>query len=304
MSRSYWLFLLVVSLAWFNTGVVWLIQFAGYPLWFQVGGEEFSNYHSVWWEGTWWVGLVPSILVSIGSVLMLKFSPPGVPRWALWTGVGIQLFVQLITEIWLSPVDKHSVAVTGGLNPASYESLVYRNWVRVLLVTTYAILSYWMLTQVLWPQGAITRGRWLLIITSGLGLYAVGNVWLVQLVCYRLWPAVGRSEAFRYHLAWWRSIWGVLFVPAGLVFLGALALIWLRPAGVDGREAWLGLALQITVYASTAAWWAPLMARLVKPDGEMLLHDYQLLMSTHWVRLALITAYGITSFHMLIRSMA
>ena len=54
---------------------------------------------------------------------------------------------------------------------------------------------------------------------------------------------------------------------------------------------------------STAAWWAPLMTRLIKPDGEMLLRDYQLLMSTHWIRLALITAYGVTSFYTLIRSM-
>jgi hypothetical protein len=44
------------------------------------------------------------------------------------------------------------------------------------------------------------------------------------------------------------------------------------------------------------------MARLVAPDGRVLLHDYQLLMSTHWVRVALITAYGMTSFCMLIKS--
>ena len=170
-------------------------------------------------------------------------------------------------------------------------------------MTVYAVLNHSMLTQVLWPRSAVTRGRWLLVVTSGLGLYAVGNVWLVQLVCYRLWPSVGRNEAFRYHLAWWHSIWGVLFVPAGVVFLGTLALLWLRPSGVHRRLVWLGIILQIIIYASTAAWWAPLMARLVKPNGEMLLHDYQLLMSTHWVRLALITAYGITSFYVLIKSM-
>lgn len=44
------------------------------------------------------------------------------------------------------------------------------------------------------------------------------------------------------------------------------------------------------------------MARLVAPDRAMLLGDYQLLISTHWIRVALITAYGITYFHMLIRS--
>ncbi len=44
------------------------------------------------------------------------------------------------------------------------------------------------------------------------------------------------------------------------------------------------------------------MARLVTPDSGMSLHDYHLLMSTHWIRLALITAYGIASFYMLIKS--
>lgn len=46
---------------------------------------------------------------------------------------------------------------------------------------------------------------------------------------------------------------------------------------------------------------SPLMARLVAPDGAMLFHDYQLLMSTHWIRVTLITAYGIAYFYMLIK---
>ena len=41
MSKHYWLFMLVTALSWFNTGVVWLIQFSCYPLWRLVGQEEF-----------------------------------------------------------------------------------------------------------------------------------------------------------------------------------------------------------------------------------------------------------------------
>ena len=304
MSTQYWLFMLVTALSWFNTGVVWLIQFSCYPLWRLVGQEDFLTYHNVWWQSTRWVVFLPSLLLAMGSILMLRFAPPGVPLWALWTGFGLQLILQVLTAIWLSPADQRTVAATGGLNLPAYERLVAGNWVRIALVTAYAILNYWFLARIFWPYKVPTRGRWLLVLTSGLGLYAVGNVWLVQLVCYPLWASLSRAEAFRYHLAWWHSIWGVLFVPAGLVFLGALALVWVRPCGVGGRQVWLGLVLQILIYASTAAWWAPLMARLVKPDGEMLVRDYQLLMSTHWVRLGLITSYGITSFYMLIRSKA
>src|SRR5215470_9245161 len=236
MGKHYWLFMLVTALSWFNTGVVWLIQFSCYPLWRLVGQEEFLTYHHVWGQRAWWIVFLPNVLLATGSILMLRFAPPGVPRWGLWTGFGLELIVQVLAAIWLSPADQHTVAAAGGLNLPAYESLVTGNWVRVALVTAYAILNYWMLAGILWPQSAVTRGRWLSVITSGLGLYAVGNVWLVQLVCYRLWPFVGRGEAFGYHLAWWHSIWGVLFVPAGLVFLGATALLWLRPFGVSGSQ--------------------------------------------------------------------
>ena len=50
MSKHYWLFMLVTALSWFNTGVVWLIQFSCYPLWRLVGQEEFLTYHNVWWR--------------------------------------------------------------------------------------------------------------------------------------------------------------------------------------------------------------------------------------------------------------
>src|SRR5271167_840630 len=109
MSKSYWLFLLVAALSWFNTGVVWLIQFSCYPLWPYVGREEFLNYHNVWWQSAWWVVFLPSALVAAGSILMLRFAPPGVPRWGVWTGFGIQLVVQVVTAIWLSPIDQHRV---------------------------------------------------------------------------------------------------------------------------------------------------------------------------------------------------
>lgn len=151
----------------------------------------------------------------------------------------------------------------------------------MVLTTAYALLTYWMLSRSLWMGMRVGRGQWLLLVTSALGLYAVGNVWLVQLVCYRLWPVVGQREAFNYHIAWWHSIWGVLFGPSTILVIGAVALLWMRPSSLGVRPVRLGLALLVLTSIGTAAWWAPLMARLVAPDGAMLFHDYQLLMSTH-----------------------
>jgi len=301
VSKEHWPLLAVAALGCFNAGVVWLIQFSCYPLWLYVGRDEFLNYHRVWWQSTWPVVFVPAALAVAGSILLFRLALSEVPRWSLWTGFAIQLAIQLVTAIWLSPLDRSMAAATG-LNLPAYQELVVANWMRIVLVSAYAVLSYWMLSRSLWTGTRIARGQWLLLVTSALGLYAVGNVWLVQMVCYRLWPLVGPREAFSYHVAWWHSIWGVLFGPSAILVLGAVALLQVHPSNLNVRPVWLGLALLVLTSVGTAAWWAPLMARLVAPDGAMLLRDYQLLMSTHWIRVALITTYGITYFYMLIKS--
>lgn len=139
----------------------------------------------------------------------------------------------------------------------------------------------------------------LLLATAALAAFGVGQVWLVQMSSYRLFAHVGAREFHAYHLVWWRSIWGVLLGPAALVFLGALLMLRYSPPGVPTWALWLGVALQVLLYALTAAWFGPLMARLATPDGGLIAPRYRLLMTTHWGRVAIVTAYGLLIWWML-----
>jgi hypothetical protein len=135
--------------------------------------------------------------------------------------------------------------------------------------------------------------KWLLIATFALSAYGTGQVWLVQLSSYPLWAYVGRDEFDTYHRAWWHSIWGVVLGPAALTALGsALMLHWPLPS-VPSSLLWAGVALQSCFLLGTAAWWGPLMARLQAPEGGLDQRRYHVLMSTHWLRVALITAYSL-----------
>lgn len=143
-----------------------------------------------------------------------------------------------------------------------------------------------------------TMGRWLLLTNLALSFYCAGTVWLVQLSSYPLWEHVGPNEFQVYHIAWWHSIWGPVLFPAGLAFACALALIWCRPPPVPSWAVWLGVFLQAAWVVGTVVWWAPLMMKIVETPGEFPVPLFRLLLTTHWLRVALITAYGVLAFWM------
>jgi hypothetical protein len=149
----------------------------------------------------------------------------------------------------------------------------------------------------------MNKTQWLLLGSCALGLYGMGQVWLVQLSSYRLWAYVGELEFRSYHQAWWQSIWGVILAPAVLLLIGALLMLWWRAPGVPPWATWLGAALQIVLLLGTAAWWGPLlMARLETAAGGLSPERYQLLMTTHWIRVGIVSAYGLLALWMLSQS--
>ena len=150
---------------------------------------------------------------------------------------------------------------------------------------------------------ALSRNQWLLIVTVFLAVAGVGQVWLVQLSSYRLWAFVGPHDIAVYHEEWWRSIWFVVIAPASLVFLASALMLRMPPEGVPRRAVWWGFALEGVLLLGTAAYWGPLMARLANPETGLILPLYHELMLTHWIRVAIVTVYGLLAFWMLMRSM-
>jgi hypothetical protein len=159
--------------------------------------------------------------------------------------------------------------------------------------------------------------KWLLPLNLSFSMIGMGQIWLVQLSSYPLWAYVGPHEFHAYHIAWWHSIWGPVFVPAGLALLCTIGLFWLRPDTVPRSSVWAAIALLFVAIGLTYLWWAPLMALIGSTPGEFrkvlqwapLLGKlglgnktqeqlYELLMATHWVRLVLFTVYASLLFWM------
>jgi hypothetical protein len=303
MTKESSLLICVALLGAWNAGVVWLAQVSGYPLWSHLGAGEFRRFYEPWAAGERALIFIPLILALLGSIAALCFRANAAPAWPLWLGFALQFAVVLLTVLWWSPSASAIVTVDGSLNLDAYANLLHSHWLRVALVTVSEILSCWLLGNHLWlRQAGPHASQWTLLATTACGFYGAGQIWMVQLLCYRVWPSISKTSFYGYHIAWWHSIWTAIFIPAGLVLIGAVSMIWLRPPHSSARLLWTGLCVQALLYLLTAIWWGPLMSRLATTENGLILANYHLLMTTHWLRVAIVSAYAAVALLTLVQA--
>src|SRR5260370_7409022 len=113
MKKNQCLLLALADLARFNAGTVWLSQFSCYPLWPAVGRAAFAAYFQLWQQSTWGVVVLPFALTAAGSLLLLIMARFEFPRWTLWLGLALQMAVEFVRSLLLSPLELHVTLLSG-----------------------------------------------------------------------------------------------------------------------------------------------------------------------------------------------
>lgn len=80
--------------------------------------------------------------------------------------------------------------------------------------------------------------------------------------------------------------------PAGFAALGSVLLLWVRPAGVPDEGAWLRIGIQVLIWGLAGVMCARKCSLPRRPDGT-LTPLYHRLVTTHWLRVGLITAFAL-----------
>src|SRR5579859_3572088 len=145
LTRSEWLLLITLALSWNGTGNVWLTQLS-WSLFAYVSGPNFAAYHQAWWIGVQLFTLPLAILVYVCAIAQLRWRPAGVSAWMAWVGVGMRTAMNILTVVWFGAGQARltqAVLPDGSLDPF-YVQLVQTQWVRVALVTAFALLELWM----------------------------------------------------------------------------------------------------------------------------------------------------------------
>lgn len=136
----------------------------------------------------------------------------------------------------------------------------------------------------------------LLLLQAAATLYLVGLIWFVQLVHYPLMAKVGQQGYTTYQqLHERKTTWAV--APAMFIELGcAIFLVLATPPRVEAWLAWLGLALVVLLWLSTALIQVPCHKKLGSGFEEQ---AHRRLVNTNWLRTALWSARGVIALIML-----
>lgn len=130
----------------FLVGLIWMVQIVHYPLFDDVGEENYVSYQQRHQSNiTYIVG--PVMLIELIAAFMLLWYPvEGVSKSLVYCGIGLVLVIWLSTAFIQVPCHEKLVK---GFAPAAYKWLVNSNWIRTIAWSVRGGLVTWMLIRVL-----------------------------------------------------------------------------------------------------------------------------------------------------------
>jgi hypothetical protein len=94
---SFWLFLVTFALIFYGMGAASVESFVNYPTWPLIGANEFRAYHRA--LGPLIIGymVIPMLVATLLTILLLWIRPTAIPRWMVWLAIALQLVVWIST---------------------------------------------------------------------------------------------------------------------------------------------------------------------------------------------------------------
>lgn len=137
---------------WFMVGLIWIIQIVHYPLFADVGREQFeaySNKHQM--LITFVVG--PVMVAELLTAFVLAIYPP-TPELAIWFRVALALLLVVWICTAVLQVPQHG-RLTEGYDLPTIRALVNGNWIRTIAWSARGVILLVALSRLL----SVTNGQ-------------------------------------------------------------------------------------------------------------------------------------------------
>jgi hypothetical protein len=151
---SFWLFLITFALVFYGMGAASVESFVNYPTWPLIGPNEFRAYHRA--LGPLIIGhmVIPMLVTTILTILLLWFRPASIPRWMVWLALALQVGVWVSTVTIQLPI-QGQLSADGLSLPLIDRLRVTSFWLRRVPHIANAFLFLWMMSGL--GRGNINR---------------------------------------------------------------------------------------------------------------------------------------------------
>jgi hypothetical protein len=143
-----WSFLIVFILAWFTMGTGTIESFVAYPIWREVGANDWLAFRGAVTAPVFFgIYLIPGYLPMILAILMFWFRPVGIPRWSVGAIIGLIIIVFVVTAIYFVPdiqMQLDKAYSQNLIDDLIKNDFLYRGWAAYL----YVFLTAWMFMKV------------------------------------------------------------------------------------------------------------------------------------------------------------
>jgi hypothetical protein len=145
---SIWLFLISFALVFYGVGASFVESFVNYPTWRLIGASEFRVYHQALSPLSVGYMVVPMLITTILTLLLLWFRPTPIPLWAIWLAVVLQLAIWVSTVAIQLPIQGQ--LSSDGLSLPLINRLIFTNWwLRKVPQIINALLFLWLMSLLL-----------------------------------------------------------------------------------------------------------------------------------------------------------
>src|SRR6266850_1739960 len=145
---SDWLFLITFALVFYGMGASFVESFVNYPTWHLIGANEFRAYHQALSPLVIGYMVIPMLISTILTILLLWFRPAPIPQWAIGLAVVLQLIIWVSTFSIQLPIQ---MQLSGdGLSLPLINRLIFTNWwLRKVPQIINALLFLWLMSLLL-----------------------------------------------------------------------------------------------------------------------------------------------------------
>lgn len=145
---STWLFLITFSIVFYGMGASFVESFVNYPTWKMIGSAEFRDFHQALSPLIVRYMVIPLIVTTVLTGLLLWFRPMSIPPWMLWSSLALQFASWISTVLFQLPI-QFELSNTG-LSINAVDQLIYTNfWFRRVPGLLNNVLFLWMMSLLL-----------------------------------------------------------------------------------------------------------------------------------------------------------